>query len=74
MFDASDFSALYSADGDETDDDVESGVEALEEPWEDASSIPNIPSNPLGAIVSDIHQDQTQVQGTGLRSSVFNHK
>lgn len=67
-------SALYSVDGDETDDDVESGVEALEEPWEDASSHPRQPSAPLGVIVSDKHQESNQSPNTNLKSLFSDHK
>lgn len=67
-------SALYSADGDETDDDVESGVEALEEPWQDASIIPRPPSAPLGATLSNMHQGQEQLQQLSFKCLLYNHK
>ncbi|XP_034249230.1 testis-expressed protein 2-like isoform X2 [Thrips palmi] len=67
-------SALYAADGDETDDDVESGVEALEEPWEDASSIPRSSSAPLGTTLSNMHQGQEQIQELSFKCILFNHK
>ncbi|XP_026281870.2 testis-expressed protein 2 isoform X1 [Frankliniella occidentalis] len=67
-------SALYSVNGDETDDDVESGVEALEEPWEDASCIPRPPSTPLGDSLSNIHGGRGQNSDGTLQCFLLGHK
>lgn len=68
------FSALYSVDGDETDEDVESGVEALEDSWEDASCVLRPPSSPLGTVVSSMHLKKGQSHDTSFKSILLCHK
>ncbi|KAK3928515.1 Testis-expressed protein 2 [Frankliniella fusca] len=66
-------SALY-VNGDETDDDVESGVEALEEPWEDAACLSRPPSTPLGDSLMKINGCQDENNDGTVQSFLLGHK